>query len=258
MPELVRHERRGALSVVTLARPDHRNAVNLPLVRALDDALRAASADPETRLVLLTAEGEHFSVGDDLKEFDIIEPALDHADAVIAGFQAVTRSILSSSKVHVCAVRGWAIGGAFAWPVNCDLSIWAEDARVLLPESGHGLFVSGGLTHLLPTRCGQSRAFDMMLSGEPISAQRLLAFGLADRLVPATELDDEAQRWCDRLLALPVRSLPAYRRAMWSESRDAVERALAVETAEAMSAVRDPALYARMANWRSRKPAIAI
>jgi enoyl-CoA hydratase/carnithine racemase len=249
----VLYERKGAVASLTLNRPERYNAVSEALVTRLVACLRQANADDGARIVVLRAAGKHFSVGDDLTDFDPDRPDPGKARRVIENFQQVTREILHSRKLFVAVVQGYVVGGAFTWPLNCDLSLWADDACAFLPEAGHGLFVSGGLSAILPHVCGRPRALDMMLTGEKMGVAALRDAGIAARVVPADALAAATDALLERLQAISPRTLMAYKTIVDRPGPDAIEAAMARETMAALDAAADPATLETLRRWAQAK-----
>ena len=131
----------GGVCVITLNRPARLNAINPALLDGLNTTLARADADERIGAIVLTGAGRAFCAGDDLVEQ---RSMLDADEATLAGFvdaiQQVTRHIMFGDTPVVAAVRGWAVGGAFSWPVNCDFSVWSDDARGFFPELRIGLY----------------------------------------------------------------------------------------------------------------------
>ena len=145
-------------------------------------------------------------------------------EASIAGFvdaiQEVTCRIMFGDTPVVAAVRGWAVGGAFSWPVNCDFSVWSDDALGFFPELKIGLYPSGAITFLLPLQVGPARAREMLYTSRKYAADELLACGLANEVVPGDRLLDTAVARAQALAALP----PQARRALKRGARRAAPR----------------------------------
>ena len=183
----------GGVCVVTLNRPARLNAINPDLLDGLNTALARADADERLSAIVLTGAGRAFCAGDDLVE----QRSMHDADeAAIAGFvdaiQQVTRHIVLGDTPVVAAVRGWAVGGAFSWPVNCDFSVWSEDACGFFPELKIGLYPSGAVTFLLPLQVGPALAREMLYTARKYTAADLLACGLASEVVAGDRLLDAA------------------------------------------------------------------
>lgn len=223
---------------ITLNRPHRLNAINKDLLVELDAALERAEADEKVRVVLWTGAGSAFCAGDDLVELAETPPSAEDAEAGVAILQQVTRRIMLGSKTVICLVNGWAVGGGASWPLNADLTLWSEEARLRFPEGRHGLFPSGGVTWLLSQYCGPQRAMEILLGGEKLGADQLVA----DRIATKTEKPDllraNGEQLALRLLSLPGETLERYKRARAATLKAPLERALKAEQAEMIDAVR--------------------
>jgi len=181
---LVERERSGAIEILTLNRPEARNALSPELLRELGAAVEECLADVDTRAIVLTAAGDRaFCAGMDLKSFgegggsgpDDFTPALS---AMFAG---------TYPKPIVAAVNGAAVGGGFELVLMSDLIVAADHARFGLPEVKRGLFAAGGGT-ILGARIPLPLALEMGLTGEYVDAGRALELGLVNRVVTADQL----------------------------------------------------------------------
>ena len=174
-------ERRGPVLVVTLNRPEQRNALNAALRRSLRATFDAFDADPELRCAVLTGRGPAFSAGADLKEMA--------ATAMEVPGDEVTRLIGTrgrTSKPVIAAVNGYALAGGFLLAQDCDLCIAADTATFAITEvkRGRGSPWAAPLISMVPKRV----MLELLLTGEPISAQRAYEVGLVNKVVPAAEL----------------------------------------------------------------------
>jgi enoyl-CoA hydratase/carnithine racemase len=230
---------------ISLNRPDRLNAMNRALVDDVARAFDDANADPATRVILFTGEGRAFCAGDDRKDHSHPESEAEARETVEA-IQNVTRAILLGDRPVVGAIRGWAVGGGFEWAINCDFSVWSEDSCAFFPEVPLGIFVTGGVTALLPAMVGLTRAREMLMLGDRYAAAELLAMGLAWRVVPESEVEPEAHALARRLAALPSASLRRMKRALSLVSGDSLDRALAVETDATVAGFLDPAATRRL------------
>lgn len=180
-------QRDGAVSIVTLNRPERLNAIGLPLLRDLRAALQAAQADAETRAIVLTGAGRTFCAGADLKD-QAPDSAAGLGARMAEATQHITRAIMAGPKLVIGAVHGYAVGGGLEWLLNCDLVVASDELVAFFPEMQLGHFVTGGVTHLLPQALGHQRAMELLVLGERLSAERLLALGLVNRVVPRQQL----------------------------------------------------------------------
>jgi enoyl-CoA hydratase len=185
--ETITQERFGAVTVLTLNRPERMNALSKPLLQELDDALTSLRDDPHTRVVVLTGAGaKAFSAGADINEQRDFSP--DDAYAHMRWGQAIFDRIETFAKPTIAAVNGVAFGGGLELALACDLRVVADTARLGLPEITLGSFPGWGGTQRLPALIGASRAMRMMFVGDPVSAQWALEAGLANDVVAADAL----------------------------------------------------------------------
>jgi enoyl-CoA hydratase/carnithine racemase len=192
--ETITQERFGAVTVLTLNRPERMNALSKPLLQELDDTLTSLGDDPQTRVVVLTGAGpKAFSAGADINEQRDFSP--EDAYAHMRWGQAIFDRIETFAKPTIAAVNGVAFGGGLELALACDLRVVADTARLGLPEITLGSFPGWGGTQRLPALIGASRAMRMMFVGDPVSAQWALEAGLANDVV-------EADALLDRTLAL--------------------------------------------------------
>jgi enoyl-CoA hydratase/carnithine racemase len=224
---------------VTLNRPDRLNAMNRRLVDDVALAFDDATADPATRAIVFTGSGRAFCAGDDRK--DHTHPA-DEAEArdLVDAIQRATEAIVFGPKPVVGAINGWAVGGGFEWAINCDFPIWAESAKGFFPEVSLNLFVTGGVTSLLPALVGLNTAREMLFLGDRYTAADLLRLGVAWRVVPDDQLMLEATTVARRLAALPTLSTQAMKRALTGAAATDLRAALAIETEATVAGFLDP------------------
>jgi enoyl-CoA hydratase len=201
VPEpLVLTERRGAVALLTLNRPDKLNAINEPMIRSLDAALDAAEADDAVRSIVVAGAGRAFSAGFDLGT-DASEGRPDPAQvrrALENDFRLIMR-FWDSPKPTVAAVHGYCLGSSLELALACDVTVAAEDCRFGEPEVKFG---SGVVALLLPWLAGPKAAKYLLLTGEDrVGAAEMQAMGLVARVVPAAALLDEAIALAKRIAA---------------------------------------------------------
>jgi len=230
---------------IALHRPDRLNAMNRQLIDDMARAFDDDNADEGTRAIVFTGSGRAFCAGDDRKEH--VHPS-DEAEAreLVDAIQRATEAIVLGAKPVVGAINGWAVGGGFEWAINCDFPIWAESARGFFPEVSLGIFVTGAVTSLLPALVGLNAAREMLLLGQEYDAVSLLRLGVAWRVVPDTELMDEARSVAARLAALPPGAVARMKRALNAGAVTDLRAALAVETEATVAGMLDPDTTRRM------------
>ena len=176
----------GAVRVLTLNRPQARNAIDSKLGAALHDAIIAADADPDIRCLVVTGAGDRaFSAGGDMKEM----ASTDGPD-MGGGARVITAALRHRpAKPFIAAVNGLAFGGGLELVLACDLAVSAEHATFALPEVRRGVLASGGGLVNLPRLVGPRRAMQLILTGAPIDAATALSWGLVNAVAPSgTEL----------------------------------------------------------------------
>lgn len=190
-------EVRDRVAVITLRRPEARNAVNAELARALDAAVTRLETDDDLWVGILAAEGPVFSAGADLKEIAAGRAAeLSTPDGGFAGLVRHARR-----KPLIAAVQGPALAGGLELVLACDLVVAAETASFGLPEVKRSLVAAAGGLLRLPQALPRNVALELALTGEPLSAERAHALGLVNRLVPAEQVLDAALELAARIVA---------------------------------------------------------
>jgi 2-(1,2-epoxy-1,2-dihydrophenyl)acetyl-CoA isomerase len=197
MNDTVLYQRHGHVAVVTLNRPEVLNAFNRELAHALRDAMMRAAGDREVRAVVLQGAAGRFSAGADLKQGFPQDRRVE--DLINTDFRPTLDMIAGMPKPVIAAVAGPAAGIGLSFALVCDLVIMAEDAYFLSPFAAIGLLPDGGATWLLARQLGYHRAYQLCIECERIPAERCLALGLANRVVPAAELEAQGLAWAQGL-----------------------------------------------------------
>jgi enoyl-CoA hydratase len=206
-------ERQAGVLVITLNRPDARNAVDATVARAVNDALDLLDGDPGLTVGVIAGRGPAFCAGMDLKAFARGESPR----TAERGFAGLTR--VPPRKPLIAAVDGPALGGGFEVALACDLVVVSEAARFGLTEVRRGLIASGGGLLRLPRRIPYNRAMELLLTGELLSAEEAVALGLASRVVPAGQALDAALELARTISANAPLAVAAVKRVV-QESAD--------------------------------------
>ena len=206
----VERERRGRVEVLTINRPEARNAINAEVTSAMGAALDDVAADDECWVVVVTGSGDRsFSAGMDLKAF-----ASGQGAGIIDanGFASITRRRFA--KPLIAAVNGAALAGGCEIMLSCDLVVAAEHATFGIPEAKRGLIAGAGGLIRLPRRIPRAVALELALTGDAIDARRALEIGLVNRVVPAERLIDEAMALAEVIAANAPLAVRASKRVM--------------------------------------------
>lgn len=235
----VKYQIDEGVCVITLNRPDSLNAMNRALIDDTAAAFRQANANTDVRAIVFTGAGRAFCAGDDRHEHQHPENESQARDLVEA-IQRVTDAILLGQKPVVGAINGWAVGGGFEWAINCDFSIWAKSAKAFFPEVSLNLFVTGGVTSLLPALVGLNKAREMLFFGEHYEADALLDIGLAWRVVEDESLMQEATLVARKLANLPPLSSQVMKRVLNQTAMTSLKAAMKHETEATIAGFMDP------------------
>jgi enoyl-CoA hydratase len=177
-------EDRDGIFIITINRPDARNAVNGDVANGMAEALDRLDAEDDLRVGIVTGGGGYFSAGMDLKAF--MQGQTPYAGD--RGFAGIAQR--SSRKPLIAAVEGFALAGGFEIALSCDLIVASRDARFGIPEVKRSLVAAAGALLRLPKRIPYHLAMELALTGEPILAERAYEIGIVNRLAePGTALD---------------------------------------------------------------------
>lgn len=235
----VNYEVDSGVCSITLNRPDSLNAMNRSLIDETANAFQQANADDNIRAIIFTGAGRAFCAGDDRHEHRHPENEAEARDLVDA-IQRATDEIVLGKKPVVGAINGWAVGGGFEWAINCDFPIWAKSARAFFPEISLNLFVTGGVTSLLPALVGLNKAREMLFFGERYDADTLLKLGVAWRVVEDESLIKEATMVARKLAGLPTLSTQAMKRVLNQTAMSDLTQAMKLETGATVDGFLDP------------------
>ena len=249
MPTVLTEDLGDGVRLVLLNRPHRLNAIVPELLDALVAAIGDANRDGAIGAIVLSGNGRAFCSGDDLKEFGAQAAGEAATTAYIERIQDVTRAIVLGDKPVVGAIRGWAVGGGLEWVINCDFAIAAEATRFFFPEVSWGVFVTGGVTEILPRLVGLQRAREMILLGEKFDARQAQSWGLVREVVADAGLMPAATALAKRLAALPRGPVRDLRRILARRHGAGLEAAMAAETAATVRGFLDPQTAARIAKF---------
>ena len=211
MSDIVLYEKTGAVARIILNRPDAMNSFTTELSLQLQLALERAAADDTVRVVVVTGEGRCFSAGADLKSGFEGRPVFGKLQYE---YRPVLSAIATMGKPVIAAVPGSAAGIGMSMALHCDLMIMADNAFLLSPFTTISLVPDGGLSWLLVRQLGYRRAFQLSIESERIPAARCVELGLANKAVPAEELQAAAMEWAESLAKRAPRSLEATKKTM--------------------------------------------
>jgi enoyl-CoA hydratase/carnithine racemase len=201
-------ERRGRVYLITINRPDQRNAVNAAVSHGIAAALDELDADPGLSVGVLTGAGKGFCAGMDLKAF--VAGERPHVEG--RGFAGITQR--SADKPLIAAIEGFAVAGGLEVALACDLIVAARGARMGIPEVKRSLVAAGGALLRLPRTMPRNAAMELALTGEPIEAERAYELGLVNRLAEPGGALEAALELAETIAANGPLALAATKRIM--------------------------------------------
>ncbi|MDQ0992895.1 enoyl-CoA hydratase/isomerase family protein [Streptomyces sp. V3I7] len=211
MADTVLYEVSDGLATITLNRPEAMNALNIATKVALREAAEAAATDDAVRAILLTAAGDRaFCVGQDLKEHigllaaDRESGSGQTMSTVSEHYNPIARALVGAPKPVVAAVNGVAAGAGFGFALAADYRVVADTASFNTSFAGVALTADSGISWTLPRIIGPARATDLLLFPRTISAQEAYDLGIAQRVVPSTDLRTEAEKIARKLAQGPT------------------------------------------------------
>ncbi|MEM5329181.1 enoyl-CoA hydratase-related protein [Paraburkholderia sp. JHI2823] len=233
----------GGVLTVTISRPDKKNAITNDMYGVLADAVAKANEEAGIRALLIQADGDSFTAGNDVSEFAAQAKGDGPKERHVGRF---LRALADATVPIIAAVQGKAVGVGATMLLHCDYVLLSEDAQLITPFVNLALVPEAASSYLLPLRIGHVRAFEMFALGLPVSAQAAVAWGIANRTVSAAELRTEARNIAEQIATRPSGSLIAMKRLMRdaeklialidAESAVFAERLVSAEAKEAFAA----------------------
>jgi 2-(1,2-epoxy-1,2-dihydrophenyl)acetyl-CoA isomerase len=201
----IKLERDGPIAVVSFNRPDTLNAIEASIRMEIMQVVNEVNADDSIRVAILTGEGRAFCAGADLTEKQ--EGEVDVEEMLNTEYKPPLMAITEAPKPWISAVNGAAAGVGSAFAMNCDLTVMAEDAYLYQAFAAISLIPDGGATWHLARTLGKKKAYELIALGEKLRADKCLALGLCNRVVPAEKLMEEAKALATELVGRAPLSL---------------------------------------------------
>ncbi len=194
--ETIRLERRPPLGLISIDRPEKHNAISLQVLEELNRAVDLLADEDDIRVISFWgAGGRAFAAGSDLNEV-AVRDLKKGMEPIVQGLAAKLEAL---PKVTIAAIDGICMGGGLELALGCDLRVCSPSSRFGTPEGKLGIIPGGGATARLPRLIGKGWALEMLLMGEPISAERALQIGLVTRVVESSDLISQVTKMADHL-----------------------------------------------------------
>ena len=219
-------ETKENLGIITLNRPQALNAVNTQMLKELAQAVEAFDNNDAVKVLILKGDGKNFAAGIDIKE------VLSRADSKFLGvdeMQNFFHRFASVKKPIIAAVSGYALGIGCELALACDIILAADNTRFGQPELSLGLIPAFGATQRLTRALGKAKAMEMILSGRALTAEEAFTAGLVSRIVPLSDLFEDALKTAARIAAQPLGALKAAKETILAAQNISLEEGIAFE-----------------------------
>ncbi len=250
MGDLILTDNRDGVLVITLNRPEKKNAINTAMWIALRETFRQAAEDDEVVCALLCGAGENFCSGVDLSSFgEGLEEGEEHP------FESAARAVAEFDKPLVAAAQGAAVGGGATVLFHADVVYVGESLRLRLPFANLGLAPEWGSSYMLQANIGAQRAAELFYTAEWVDADRAVECGMAARSFPDKQLFEEALAKASEIARWPVNALREIKRTLRLHHLPAIDAAINAEQAAMERQAGSPEnIEAIMAFMEKREP----
>jgi 2-(1,2-epoxy-1,2-dihydrophenyl)acetyl-CoA isomerase len=209
MYETIQYMNVDGVATITLARPDTLNAFNRTMTREITAAVKEAGKDNRVRCLVFTGAGRGFCSGQDLSDVD---ENMDHGQVLREQYGPMIKQIMSLEKPVVAAVNGVAAGAGFSLALACDFRLASEKSSFLNAFINIGLIPDSGNLYFLQNLIGYSKAAELSILGERISAEKALELGLVTKVIPTESWDEETIKFTEYLAKLPTKAVGLIKR----------------------------------------------
>ncbi|MCO4786064.1 enoyl-CoA hydratase-related protein [Marinomonas atlantica] len=222
MPDYISEQVEHGIQILSLNRPEKKNAITVDMYQALSDALHRTELDDTIRVTIITGIGPDFSAGNDIHDF--VEIA--HVPEKMASIMSFLQTLTSYKKPLIGCVEGWAVGVGATMMLHCDMVFAARNAQFVFPFVQLGLVPEAASSFLLPRIVGHQRAFEMLMFGEPINAEMAYQLGMVNHLCEPKEALNLAMNYADRLTKLPTEAVLLSKDLLKCRTIDDIQMAL--------------------------------
>jgi enoyl-CoA hydratase/carnithine racemase len=244
----------NGVATIEIARPEKKNALTVAMYQAMADALRAAAQDGAVRAVLITGQPGIFTSGNDIEDFMTRAPG-QGSDAMDSPVFQFMRALVDCGKPVVAAVTGGAIGIGTTLLLHCDFVYVSDEARLVMPFVALGLVPEFASSLLVPQLMGHRRAAEKLMMGDPFTPEQAVECGIANAVLPASEVVNHARRVAERFNSLPPGAVRQAKQLMRAPQREAVLQTIRSEGELFARRLRSPeAMEAFQAFFQKRKP----
>ena len=218
MSEYILIEKSGGVLTLTMNRPEKKNALTRDMYQALGDAIDQAEFDKDVRCVLIQANGDMFTAGNDISDFAAVNAGESGATDARRGGNPLLAALARAKTPLIAAVNGRAVGVGTTMLLHCDLVYVAENALLTTPFVNLALVPEAASSITLPSRIGHARAFSMFVLGEAVDAKKAVDWGIANEVVPLDQLRGKARAAAEAVAARPPAAVTITKALMRDEA----------------------------------------
>ncbi|RBO83903.1 enoyl-CoA hydratase-related protein [Marinomonas aquiplantarum] len=248
MSEFVTESIESGIQYICLNRVEKKNAITLEMYQALTQALQSAQNNAEVKASMIYGAGPDFSSGNDINEFLQIAQAPDKMEAIMAFLQMLTRY----QKPLIAGVEGRAVGVGATMLLHCDMVVASRHAKLQFPFVQLGLVPEAASSHLLPQLVGHQKAFEILILGDFVESEEAKDMGLINHLCEPGEAFKVAQRYVEKVAALPVEAVALSKDLLKHRAQDDVQMALMREGRIFKDRLKSKEAYQAFASFLSR------
>jgi enoyl-CoA hydratase/carnithine racemase len=246
------------VATIEIARPEKKNALTMAMYTAMAEALNAARDDKAVRAVLITGQPGIFTSGNDIEDF-MQRPPGQGSESMDSPVFRFMQSLLVCDKPVIAAVTGAAIGIGTTMLLHCDFVYVSDEARLAMPFVSLGLVPEFASSLLVPQLMGHRRAAEKLLLGDPFSAEQAVECGMANAVLPASEVLPYARRMAERFNALPPGAVREAKQLMRAPQQELMLQVIRSEGEKFAKRLRSPeAMEAFQAFFQKRKPDFSV
>ncbi|MEX2104897.1 MAG: enoyl-CoA hydratase-related protein [Bacilli bacterium] len=227
--ETVRIHKESGVAILSLNRPEVFNAFNQLMSRELLTALQQVDRDGDIRAIVLTGVGKAFCSGQDLNDRSDPNLQVSLGNSVRERYNPLILQIVNLSKPIIAAVNGVAAGAGCSLALACDLRIVSNKAKFIEVFSKVGLVLDSGSSYFLPRLVGLGKAMELAMTAAPVDAEEAVRIGMANRIVPDEQLQEEAMSWARGFAGGPTRSYNLIKRSLYKGIESSIEETLEYE-----------------------------
>ena len=250
MTDHIRAVQDAGILTLTFARPEKKNAITNAMYETIVREMTRAENDPAVRAIVLQAEGDMFTAGNDIGDFTAV--ATGKVGAPSIGASPFLMALAHCSKPLIAAVQGNAVGVGTTMLLHCDMVFVAETAQLTTPFVNLALVPEAASSWLLPARIGYARAFAMFALGQPVDGKTAAQIGIATAAVPAAEVQKRAHEAARALAAKPAGALRAMKKLM--RDVETIKAVMQREGAEFQARLKSPEAIEAFRAFAERRP----